>query len=131
MNRAAAGDYVCPMTAIETPQPVTLGPQAWPLGATSHEYDRSTLRAYAGAGVKECWLVLGPEKQIAVLCQPQSGQLGQHAVHGLGGRLTSAAVPSFTVELDHLFVARKSLKSQNPFMKIASFQLNDYDRKRQ
>ena len=27
---------------------------------SSHEYDRSKLRAYADAGVKECWLVLGP-----------------------------------------------------------------------
>lgn len=28
---------------------------------TSQDFDRSKLRAYAGAGVKECWLVLGPE----------------------------------------------------------------------
>src|SRR5262245_27805113 len=27
---------------------------------SSHEYDRSKLRAYAAAGVKECWLVLAP-----------------------------------------------------------------------
>ena len=33
---------------------------------TSHDYDRAKLRAYATAGVKECWLVLGPEKQIEV-----------------------------------------------------------------
>src|SRR5260370_17741804 len=31
---------------------------------TSHEYDRSKLRAYASAGVKEVWLVLAPENQI-------------------------------------------------------------------
>src|SRR5213592_2774839 len=36
---------------------------------TSHEYDRSKLRAYANAGVKECWFVLVPEKQIEVHCQ--------------------------------------------------------------
>ncbi len=33
---------------------------------SSHEYDRSKLRAYAQAGVKECWLVLAPEKQIEI-----------------------------------------------------------------
>src|SRR5260370_2689379 len=41
---------------------------------TSHEYHRSKLRAYASAGVKECWLVLGREKEVVVhlltLCDP-------------------------------------------------------------
>jgi hypothetical protein len=31
---------------------------------SSHDYDRSKLRAYAVAGVQECWLVLGPEKHL-------------------------------------------------------------------
>jgi Uma2 family endonuclease len=72
---------------------------------SSHEYDRSKLRAYAGAGVKECWLVLGPEKQIEVHRQPQGEQFAERALHGPGGSLTSAAVPGFTVELDRLFAA--------------------------
>lgn len=72
---------------------------------SSHEYDRSKLRAYAGAGVKECWLVLGPEKQIEVHRQPQGEQFAEHSLHGPGGSLTSAAAPSFTVELDRLFAA--------------------------
>src|SRR5216684_5025549 len=33
---------------------------------TSYEYDRSKLRAYATAGVKEVWLIKAPEKQIEV-----------------------------------------------------------------
>ncbi|HXJ44651.1 MAG TPA: Uma2 family endonuclease [Bryobacteraceae bacterium] len=33
---------------------------------TTHDFDRTKLRAYASAGVKEVWLVLGPEKQIEV-----------------------------------------------------------------
>ena len=72
---------------------------------TSHEYDRSKLRAYASVGVKECWLVLGPEKQIEVHRRPQGEQFAEHAVHGPGCSLTSAAVPGFTVELDSLFPA--------------------------
>lgn len=72
---------------------------------SSHDYDRSKLRAYATAGVKECWLVLGPEKQIEVHCRPQGGQFAEHAVHGPGGSLTSEVVPAFTVELDSLFAA--------------------------
>ena len=70
---------------------------------SSHDYDRSKLRAYAVAGVKECWLVLGPEKQIEVYRQPQHGQFTEHSVHGLGGVLTSTAVPQFTLPLDALF----------------------------
>ena len=70
---------------------------------TSHDYDRSKLRAYAAAGVKECWLVLGPEKQIDVFRQPKEGQFTQHALHGPGGVLASAALPQFTLSLDALF----------------------------
>ena len=70
---------------------------------TSHDYDHSKLRAYAIAGVKECWLVLGPEKQIEIYRQPKDGQYTEHAVHGPGGTLTSTALPEFTLLLDALF----------------------------
>jgi Uma2 family endonuclease len=70
---------------------------------TSHDYDRSKLRAYAAAAVKECWLVLGPEKQIEVYRQPKDGQFTEHAVHGPGGTLTSTALPQFTLSLDAYF----------------------------
>jgi len=70
---------------------------------SSHDYDRSKLRAYAEAGVKECWLVLGPEKQIEVHRRPQGGQFAERAVHGPGGSLTSPTLPSFTVDLANLF----------------------------
>jgi Uma2 family endonuclease len=70
---------------------------------TSHDYVRSKLRAYAAAGVKECWLVLGPEKKIEVYRQPKAGQFTEHALHGPGGALTSAALPEFTLSLDDLF----------------------------
>ena len=70
---------------------------------TSHDYDRSKLRAYATAGVKECRLVLGPEKKIEVHRQPKDGQFTEHALHGPGGTLTSAALPEFTLSLGTLF----------------------------
>lgn len=75
------------------------------ISVSSPEYDRSRLRAYASAGVKACWLVLGPEKQIEVHRLPQGEQFTEHALHGPGGRLTSTIVPSFTVELERLFAA--------------------------
>jgi Uma2 family endonuclease len=70
---------------------------------TSHEYDRMKLRAYAAAGVKECWLVLGPEQQIHVFRQPVGEQFNERTVHGPGGPLASAAVPEFTLDLGALF----------------------------
>ena len=70
---------------------------------TSHDYDRSKLRAYASAAVKECWLVLGPEKQIEVYRQSKDGQFTEHSLHGPGGTLTSTALPEFTLSLDAFF----------------------------
>jgi Uma2 family endonuclease len=70
---------------------------------SSLEYDRWKLRAYATAGVRECWLVLGPEKKIEVFRQPKNGQFTEHSLHGPGGTLTSAALPEFTVSLDLFF----------------------------
>jgi Uma2 family endonuclease len=72
---------------------------------SSHEYDRSKLWAYASAGVKECWLVLGPEKQIEVHRQPQGDQYAERSVHGTGESVTSTAVPGFVVDVASLFAA--------------------------
>ena len=73
------------------------------ISITSHDYDRSKLRAYATAGVKECWLVLGPEKKIEVYRQPKNGQFTEHALHGSGGTLASTALPQFTLSLEAFF----------------------------
>src|SRR5216117_2359810 len=70
---------------------------------TSHDYDRSKLRAYANAGVKECWFVLAQDNQIEVHRQPAGEQFAECAVHGPGGRLTSSAVPEIALDLDVLF----------------------------
>jgi Uma2 family endonuclease len=69
---------------------------------TSADYDRSKLRAYASVGVRECWLVLGREKQIEVHRQPSGDQFAERTLHGPGARLTSIAIPSFTVDLSKL-----------------------------
>lgn len=70
---------------------------------SSHEYDRSKLRAYAVAGVKECWLVLGPERQIEVYRQPAGERYAERLILGPGGSVTSVSVPSLTVDLNGLF----------------------------
>lgn len=70
---------------------------------STHDYDRSKLRAYASTGVKECWMVLAPEKQVEVHRQPQGEQYAERTLHGPGGCVTSMAIPSCTVDLDRLF----------------------------
>jgi Uma2 family endonuclease len=84
----------------EHPHTAELVIEVW---VTSHDFDRSMLRAYASAGVKECWLVLAPEKQIEVHRQPAGDQYAEHLIVGPGGRLVSAAVPEIGVELEGLF----------------------------
>jgi Uma2 family endonuclease len=74
------------------------------VSVTSQDYDRSKLRAYATAGVKECWIILAPDQKIETYRQPKDGQYSAHALHGPGGTLTSTALPEFTLPLDTLFV---------------------------
>jgi hypothetical protein len=64
---------------------------------------RSKLRASASAGAKECWPVLGLEKQIDVHRQPQGEQYAERSVHGPGGSAIRTAVAVSTVDLDRLF----------------------------
>jgi Uma2 family endonuclease len=70
---------------------------------TSHEYDRSKLRAYATGGVLECWLVLGPERQIEIHSEPRDGVYTQVVTHGPGGSVRSQVLSEFVVDLDVLF----------------------------
>ena len=72
---------------------------------TSHDHDRSKLRAYATAGVKEVWLVLAPEKQVEVHRRPEAGRFTDFAVLGTGATLTSPAMPALTLPLAELFRA--------------------------
>ena len=70
---------------------------------SSHDYERSKLRAYAQAGVKEAWFILVPEKQIEVHVEPRGSQFLKRQTFGPGGNVVSVAVPQFTVELEELF----------------------------
>jgi Uma2 family endonuclease len=70
---------------------------------STHEYDRSKLRAYASAGVAECWLVLVPEQQIEIHRRPHDGRYAETVLHGPGGSLSSGSVPGIVVELERLF----------------------------
>jgi Uma2 family endonuclease len=70
---------------------------------TSHEYDRSKLRAYANAGVKECWCVLQPEQRVEVYRKPGNGEFAERLIHGPKGIIASAALPTLKLDLAELF----------------------------
>lgn len=70
---------------------------------SSHDYDRSKLRAYAIANVKEVWLVLGPEKVVEVYHNPSNGAYAQKTVAGPDGDLSSQSFPELTVALAQVF----------------------------
>ena len=70
---------------------------------TSADYDRSKLSAYAAVGVRECWLILGPEKRVEVYRQPADGEFNETTIHGPNGKLCSQALPEFSLDLDALF----------------------------
>ena len=70
---------------------------------TSADYDRSKLRAYARANVKECWLVLEPERQMEIHRQPSGDQFMERIVHGPGGHVVSAVFPGLTLDLSTIF----------------------------
>jgi len=70
---------------------------------TSHEYDRSKLRAYAGAGVKEVWLVLVPEQQVQVFRAPSADAYAESRLVSAGTLLQSDALPGFALDPGALF----------------------------
>lgn len=71
----------------------------------STDYDRSKLRAYATVGVQECWLVLGPERQVEVHRRPSEGHYAETQLVGPGGRLVATGMPQIALDLEALFPA--------------------------
>ena len=115
------------MTAGEALRAATGGPRIWPLsvnayralgglgpipektellyGQVFHKMSKPPfhIRPYASAGVKECWLVLGPEKQIEVHRQPRDGKYTTNPLHGPGGSVASEGVPGLVIDQSALF----------------------------
>jgi Uma2 family endonuclease len=74
------------------------------VAVTSREYDRTKTRAYAQAGVKEFWLVIGPEQQIEVFRTPVAGQFTSTCVLGVTNELTAETLPGIRLSPSQLFL---------------------------
>jgi Uma2 family endonuclease len=70
---------------------------------TSHDYDRSKLRAYSSAGVREVWLVLVPERQVEVYRQPDGSRYAERDLVGPDENVSSALLPNFELNLAAFF----------------------------
>ena len=70
---------------------------------TSHDYDRKKLKAYARAGVKECWLVLVPERQVEVYRRPNGDSYSQQTTVLNGASLTCEGLPQVSLDSQLLF----------------------------
>ena len=70
---------------------------------TSHDYDRSKLRAYAVASIKEVWLLLVRERRVEVYLQPTNGEYVDKKLVGPRGKLASAVLPNFVLDLGSFF----------------------------
>jgi Uma2 family endonuclease len=70
---------------------------------TSHEYDRSKLPAYARGKVKECWLLLVPERKIEIYTNPEDGVYTAMTIENAVGKISSRALPELSIDLDFVF----------------------------
>lgn len=66
--------------------------------------DRENATLYAEAGIKEYWIVLGPERQIEVYRRPEQGRYREMRVFGPDELLECAAVPGVNPHVSGLFV---------------------------
>jgi Uma2 family endonuclease len=82
------------------------------LGVSSHEYDRSKLRAYASAGVKEYWLNDPEARTVEVLCLER----GEYQLVGRWrpkGQAASRLLKGFKVPVRQLVGSAASVKGED------------------
>ena len=73
------------------------------VAVSSAALDREIASLYAGAGVKEYWIVLGSERRVEVYRRPENGTYSERLVFGAGDKLVCESVPGVLIALDELF----------------------------
>jgi Uma2 family endonuclease len=73
------------------------------IAVSSEASDREMIKAYAEAGVSECWLVLARKKEVVCYSSPSAGayQVIRHA--GMEDTLTSAILTEVSLSVASLF----------------------------
>ena len=70
---------------------------------SSESSDREMVKAYAEAGVPECWLVVAKRKEIECYTEPVAGAYAKCRVFGAGEEMQAVSLPGLVVSLDRLF----------------------------
>ena len=86
------------MKALQPIEVPVRGAQVWPLSVAAYH-----ALGEAGLIPKRTELLYGFVYQVELHRRPAGDQFAERAVHAPGGRLISAIVPEFSVELDALF----------------------------
>ncbi len=73
------------------------------IAVSSAVLDRELASLYAEAGVKEYWILLGPERQAEVYRQPQKGRYQQMQIVRADDVLECASPPGLRLRLSELF----------------------------
>jgi Uma2 family endonuclease len=74
---------------------------------STEETDRAKADIYAGAGVKEYWIVLPQQRRIEVFQNPAGAAYLKHTVFEDGVSVTCGVLPGFTVDLAALLARAK------------------------
>ncbi len=73
------------------------------VAVSSPQLDRANASIYAGAGVKEYWIVLGSERQVEIYRQPEGGAYRVRHTASVDEEVICASVPEIRVRLADLF----------------------------
>jgi Uma2 family endonuclease len=73
------------------------------VAVSSAALDRQNATLYAEAGVKEYWIVLGPERRVEVYRQPVNGQYKEMRVVGPGEAIECVTLPGVRIQVSDLF----------------------------
>ena len=72
------------------------------VAVSSEMSDREMVKAYAEAGVAECWLVLAKKKEIERYTRPEGGKYAQCQVFRTGDTLKSEIQPGAVVTIERV-----------------------------
>ena len=73
------------------------------VAVSSESSDREMVKAYAEAGVPECWLVVAKRKEIERYTEPVAGIYATCRVFGVGEEMAAATLPGVVVSVERLF----------------------------
>src|SRR5436190_5104785 len=74
------------------------------VAVSSAALDRENASLYAEAGVKEYWIVLGPERQVEVYRRPKKGEYQERLTFGPEATLDCTSLPGVRIRVADLFV---------------------------